>query len=76
MTHAYAKSAQIGGAEIVRQNRVVDLKQRADGSWDVITEKGTVRAEHVVNAGGSVGARGRPHGRASSCRFSRWSINT
>ena len=52
VTHAYAKSAQIGGAEIVRQTRVVDLKQRADGTWDVITERGNVHAEHVVNAGG------------------------
>ncbi len=52
VTHAYAKSAQIGGAEIVRQNRVVDTKQRPDGTWDVVTEKGTVHAEHVVNAGG------------------------
>jgi len=52
VTHAYAKSAQIGGAEIVRHNRVVDLKQRPDGSWDVITEHGNVHAEHVVNAGG------------------------
>ncbi len=30
----------------------VDTKQRADGTWDVVTEKGTVHAEHVVNAGG------------------------
>jgi dimethylglycine dehydrogenase len=52
VTHAYAKSAQIGGAEIVRQNRVIDCKPRADGTWDVVTEKGTVHAEHVVNAGG------------------------
>ncbi|MGH8315366.1 MAG: FAD-dependent oxidoreductase, partial [Steroidobacterales bacterium] len=52
VTHAYAKSAQIGGAEIVRQTRVTDLKQRADGSWDVITTQGNVHAEHVVNAGG------------------------
>ncbi len=52
VTHAYAKSAQIGGAEIVRQNRVVDTKQRPDGIWDVVTEEGTVHAEHVVNAGG------------------------
>jgi len=52
VTNAYAKSAQIGGAEIVRHNRVVDTRQRADGSWDVITEQGTVHAEHVVNAGG------------------------
>jgi dimethylglycine dehydrogenase len=52
VTHAYAKSAQIGGAEIVRQTRVTDLKARADGTWDVITDKGNVHAEHVVNAAG------------------------
>jgi dimethylglycine dehydrogenase len=52
VTHAYAKSAQIGGAEIVRQTLVTDLKARADGSWDVITDHGNVHAEHVVNAGG------------------------
>jgi dimethylglycine dehydrogenase len=52
VTHAYAKSAQIGGAEIVRHTRVTDLNARADGSWDVITDHGNVRAEHVVNAAG------------------------
>ncbi len=52
VTHAYAKSAQIGGAEIVRQTRVTDLKSRPDGSWDVITDRGNVHAEHVVNAAG------------------------
>jgi dimethylglycine dehydrogenase len=52
VTHAYAKAAEIGGAEVVRRNRVTDLRARPDGSWDVITEHGTVHAEHVVNAGG------------------------
>ena len=52
VTHAYAKSAQIGGAEVVRQTRVTDLAQRADGTWDVITDHGNVHAEHVVNAAG------------------------
>ena len=52
VTHAYAKSATIGGAEVVRHTRVVDLKSRPDGSWDVITDHGNVHAEHVVNAGG------------------------
>jgi dimethylglycine dehydrogenase len=52
VTHAYAKSAQKAGAEIVRQTRVTDLKARADGSWDVITDHGNVHAEHVVNAAG------------------------
>jgi dimethylglycine dehydrogenase len=28
------------------------MKPRADGSWDLSTEAGNVRAEHVVNAGG------------------------
>ena len=52
VTHAYAKAAQIAGAEVVRRTRVVDLKQRGDGTWDVITDHGTVHAEHVVNAAG------------------------
>jgi dimethylglycine dehydrogenase len=52
VTHAYAKSAQIAGAEVVRHTRVVDLKPRSDGTWDVITDHGNVHAEHVVNAGG------------------------
>ena len=52
VTHAYAKSARVGGAEIYRHTRVTDLQQRPDGTWDVITDKGNVHAEHVVNAGG------------------------
>ena len=52
VTHAYAKSAQLAGAEVVRRTRVVDLKSRSDGTWDVITDHGNVHAEHVVNAGG------------------------
>ncbi|MGI9407176.1 MAG: GcvT family protein, partial [Hyphomicrobiaceae bacterium] len=51
-THAYAKSAKKGGAEIYENNRVTDTVQREDGTWDVVTEKGTIHAEHVVNAGG------------------------
>lgn len=51
-THAYAKAAQKLGAEIVLRNRVVELTQEPDGIWNVITEKGTVKAEHVVNCGG------------------------
>ncbi|MEM9975182.1 MAG: FAD-dependent oxidoreductase [Pseudomonadota bacterium] len=51
-THAYAKAAKMGGAEIVTHNRVIETNPRADGTWDVVTETGTVHAEHVVNAGG------------------------
>ena len=51
-TLAYARAARMGGAEFVTHNRVLELNPRADGSWDVVTEKGTIHAEHVVNAGG------------------------
>ena len=51
-THAYAKAARANGAEIVLRNRVVELTQNNDLSWNVVTEQGTVVAEHVVNAGG------------------------
>ena len=52
VVHAYAKAAKMRGAEVIEHNRVMDLNPRGDGSWDVITEQGTIVAEHVVNAGG------------------------
>jgi dimethylglycine dehydrogenase len=51
-THAYARAARKLGAHIERFTRVEQLVQCADGAWRVITNKGEVRAEHVVNAGG------------------------
>lgn len=51
-THAYAGAARKLGAEIHRQTRVLETNPRPDGGWDVVTTKGTIRAEHVVNAGG------------------------
>ena len=51
-THAYAKAARLQGAEIYRHTKVEELIQTPDGTWDVVTNKGTIRAEHVVNAGG------------------------
>ncbi len=51
-THAYARAARMAGAQVSLRNRVTDLQARADGQWDVVTEKGTVIAEHVVNAAG------------------------
>ena len=52
VTQAYAKAARNLGAEVYRFTRVTDLRQRGDGSWDVITDKGDLVAEHVVNAAG------------------------
>ena len=49
--HAYAGAAKKHGAEVIEHNRVLELNQTADG-WEVVTEKGTIHTEHVVNAGG------------------------
>ncbi len=49
--HAYAGAAKKYGAEIVENNRVLELNQTADG-WEIVTEKGTIQTEHVVNAAG------------------------
>ncbi len=51
-THAYAKAARINGAEVYQQTMVEALRQRGDGSWDVITDKGVIHAGHVINAAG------------------------
>ena len=52
VTHAYAKAARLAGAEIVLRNRVTGLLTRPEGGWEVVTEQGSLVAEHVVNAGG------------------------
>ena len=52
VTHAYAKAARKLGAEIERFTKVEDLAQNRDGTWRVITNKGEIIAENVVNAGG------------------------
>jgi len=51
-THAYAKAARQLGASVERFTRVLALEPRRDGSWNVVTDKGTVHAEHVVNCAG------------------------
>jgi len=51
-THAYVKAARTLGAEVERFTRVERLDARADGSWTVVTNKGEIHAEHVVNCGG------------------------
>ncbi|MGE0503097.1 MAG: FAD-dependent oxidoreductase [Rhizobiaceae bacterium] len=52
VTHAYAKAARKLGAEVERFTKVEEIHRRPDGLWRVITNKGEVVAEHVVNAGG------------------------
>ncbi len=50
--HAYARAARKRGAEIILRNRVIELNPRSDGAWDIVTENGSILAEHVVNAAG------------------------
>jgi dimethylglycine dehydrogenase len=52
VTYAYAKSARHYGASYHTHTAVLETRQRPDGSWDVVTDKGTINAEIVVNAGG------------------------
>ena len=49
--HAYAKAARKRGAEYFEHTKVEALEQTAEG-WRVITDKGTITCEHVVNAAG------------------------
>ena len=44
--------ARANGAEVSRFNRVLEINALPSGEWQVVTEKGTVIAEHVVNAAG------------------------
>jgi dimethylglycine dehydrogenase len=52
VTQAYVAAAKQHGATVERFTKVIALKQRPDHSWDVVTDKGTIHAEHVVNAAG------------------------
>jgi len=51
-THAYVGAAKKHGAEVILRNRVIELRQSADSRWSVVTESGTITADHVVNAAG------------------------
>ena len=52
-TNAMAKGARDNGAKIYRKNRVTDIEHLPSGEWKVITEKGNITCEQVVNAAGS-----------------------
>lgn len=51
-TNAMAAGARRLGAEIRRHTLVTAMSRRADGRWEVVTDKGRVVCEHVVNAAG------------------------
>ncbi|UWQ21503.1 FAD-dependent oxidoreductase [Jannaschia sp. W003] len=49
--HAYARAAKNRGATVIEHNRVLELHQTPEG-WRVVTERGDIMCEHVVNAAG------------------------
>nr|WP_170537934.1 FAD-dependent oxidoreductase [Ruegeria arenilitoris] len=53
VTMAMAAGARQLGARIIRRCRATNITQAANGEWVVETEQGTIRCEHVVNAGGT-----------------------
>ncbi len=55
--NAMVRAARKLGASVSRRNRVLGIRRCRDGSFDVTTEQGTVRAEHVVNAAGCYAQR-------------------
>ena len=52
VTYAFAKAAKVHGGKYYTNTLVTDTQQKPDGSWDVITDKGNVNAEIIINAGG------------------------
>ena len=52
VTYAFAKAAKVHGASYFTHTPAIETRQRPDGSWDVVTPKGTINAEILLNAGG------------------------
>ncbi|SFM06793.1 GcvT family protein [Shimia aestuarii] len=66
LTQALAKGARDMGARIMRFCPATGVKQQADDTWIVHTEKGDIACDYVVNAAGyyaqRVGEWFKPHG--------------
>ena len=52
LTQALAKGARDRGAEIHRNTRVTAIERSAGGEWQIVTNRGTIRCEFVINAAG------------------------
>lgn len=55
VTLALAKGARQRGAEIYRGTRVTAITRNPSGDWDVVTNRGVITTEIVVNAAGQWG---------------------
>ena len=52
VTYAYAKAARVHGGQYFTHTPAIETHQGKDGAWDVVTQKGTIKAEIIVNAAG------------------------
>ena len=52
LTQALAKGARDAGAQIHRQTRVTAIERRPSGEWRVVTDRGEIVAQTVINAAG------------------------
>ena len=51
-TYAFAKAAKLHGEQYFTHTPVTDTLQPGDGSWDVQTPSGAIKADIIVNCGG------------------------
>ena len=61
LTQALAKGARDAGATIYRHTRVTAIERLPSGEWNIVTDKGEIRAQKVINAAGYRGEIGRAH---------------
>ncbi|MFM8845955.1 MAG: FAD-dependent oxidoreductase, partial [Gammaproteobacteria bacterium] len=52
LTQALAKGARDAGATIHRHTRVTAIERTASGEWRIVTDKGVIQAQKVINAAG------------------------
>ena len=51
---AIAAGARKHGTSIYQNTEVSKMEMRSDGTWDVVTPKGTIQASRVVNCTGNL----------------------
>ena len=52
LTQALAKGARDRGAEVYRNTKVTAIERMPSGEWKIVTDKGSIVAEKVINAAG------------------------
>ncbi len=57
VANAMAAGARQMGAQVLLRTRVVAIERERNGEWRVETDRGAIRAEHVVNAAGCYARR-------------------